>query len=81
MRPSLPGTVGTPALAAISRAAALSPIRRMTLPGGPDEDQARSLDGVRKIGVLGEEAVPWMHRIGLGLTRGGEDRVDGEIGL
>src|SRR5258705_1531 len=49
--------------------------------GWPDEDQALSLDGVRKIGVLGKEAVPWMHRIGLALTRGGEDRVDGEIGF
>ena len=49
--------------------------------GRPDEDQARSLDGVRKIGILGKEAVPWMHRIGLALTRGGEDRGDGEIGF
>ncbi len=53
----------------------------MTLPGGPTKIEARGLDGVRKIGVLGKEAVTWMHRVRFALARGREDRGDGEIGF
>ena len=70
-RPSLPGTVGTPACA--RRPCGQRPCR----PSGgssrlrPDENQAGRLDGVGEIGVLGEETVAGMD--GVDARRGGRE--------
>ena len=79
-RPSLPGTVGTPAFFATSRAATLSPIRRMTSPGGPTKVESRSFDGVGEIGLLGKEAVARWTPSAPAL-RGGQDGFDVQIGF
>ena len=53
--PSEPGTMGTPALRIVSRAAALSPIRSIAFFGRTDEMDVAGLADVGEIGVLRQE--------------------------
>ncbi len=47
----------------------------------PDPGHARIHDGAREIGVLCEEAVPGVHRIGAGTPCDAEDLLDDEVRL
>ncbi len=47
----------------------------------PDEHETGRLDGCGELGVLGEEAIARMNRIGAGRLGGGDDGVLVEIGL
>ena len=53
----------------------------MALAEGPMKGQPGSFDGFDEIGVLGEEAVARMDRIGAGALRRVEDAIDLEIAL
>ena len=46
-----------------------------------DEHQPRVAAGAREVGVLGEKAVARVNRVGAGLVRGVDDRLDVEVGL
>ena len=59
-----PGTIGTPASRMSSRARVLEPIASIALGRRADEDDARRLAGPREGGVLGEEAVAGVDRLG-----------------
>jgi hypothetical protein len=48
---------------------------------GADELQAGLAHGLREVGVLGEEAVARMDRLGLGLERRGDDLVAAQVAL
>ena len=67
--PSVPGTVGTPASRASVRAAALSPICSITAAVGPTNAMPALLARGGEVGVLGEEAVAGMDRVGARLLR------------
>ena len=60
---------------------ALSPIAVMRRGGRADEDEAGVRAGLREVGVLAEEAVAGVHRIGAGAARGLQQRVDAQVGL
>ena len=49
--------------------------------GGPDPDEAGVDDGAREVGVLGEEAVAGVHRVGAGPAGDREQLLDDEVGL
>ena len=66
---------------AIALAATFDPIVSITSGAGPTKREARGGDGPGEVGVLGEEAVAGMHGIGAGAQRGGDDRVDVEVGV
>ena len=63
----VPGTIGTPAACISSRALVLEPIASIALRGRADEDDARLVARAREGGVLGEEAVAGVDRLGAGL--------------
>ena len=71
--PSLPGRIGTPAFFAVSRATALSPIRRIDSGVGPMNVMPALADDLGEVGVLGEEAVAGMDGVGAGDLGGGDD--------
>ena len=48
---------------------------------GPDPHHAGVHDGLREVRVLGQEAIPGVHRVGAGALRDGDDLVDVQIGL
>ena len=75
-RPSLPGTVGTPALAAASRAATLSPIRRIAWAVGPTKISPAASTASANSAFSARKAIAGMD--GVGARRPGrcEDRVD-----
>ena len=77
-RPRLPGTVGTPAAAAASRAATLSPIRRMDCAVGPTKT-VRRLDRGGELGILGQKSIARMDGVGAGCPGRGENRIAVEI--
>jgi hypothetical protein len=49
--------------------------------GRADPDEARVDDLLREVGVLGEEAVARVHRVGAGAAGDGEDLGDHEVGV
>ena len=63
---SVPGTTGTPARIATSRAPVLLPISVDRFGRRPDERQARVAARARERGVLGEEPVAGMHGVRAG---------------
>src|SRR4051795_7805449 len=91
----VPGTIGTQASDMISRALVFEPIASIALGGGPmeknpassparaeggaDEDDPGLLAGAREGGVLGQEAVPGMDRLGAGLLGDLDDLLDHEV--
>ena len=77
----VPGTIGTPASRMISRARVFEPIASIALGGRADEDDAGLLAGAREGGVLGEEAVAGVDRLGAGLLGDLEDLVHREVAL
>ena len=62
-------------------AATLSPIAAIAVGRRADEDEAGSRDGLGEVGVLGEEAVAGVNRLGAGRSGGVEDRGDIEVAL
>ena len=79
---SLGGTearVGTPASLAAAIARALLPVRREHVGGRPDEGDAGVGAGLGEPGVLGEEAVARVDRVGPGADRDRDDRVRVEV--
>ena len=80
MVPSEPGTVGTPASFASRRAVALSPICRIWSARGPDERDVRRPAGLGELGVLRQEAVARVDRVGAGDLGGGDDVGDAQVG-
>ena len=54
----------------------LDRLRRRADPHQPGVDH-----GLGEVGVLGEEAVAGVHRVGAGLLRGGDDLLDVEVGV
>ena len=48
---------------------------------GTDEHHSRCRTGLREIGVLRQEAVPWMDRLRAGLTRHLDDAISAQIAL
>ena len=78
---SVPGTTGTPARMAASRAAVLLPIERDRFGRRPDERQPRVAARAREAGVLGQEPVAGVHRVRPRPPRGVDDRVDPEVAL
>ena len=77
----MPGTIGTPASCISSRALVLEPIASIARRGRPDERDARLLEPPREGGVLGQEAVAGMDRLGPGALDHLEQLVDVEVGL
>jgi hypothetical protein len=65
----------------IAFAPILLPMRRIASTGGTDEDEAGGGDALGEVGILGEEAVPRMDRVGARRACGFEDAVDLEIRL
>jgi hypothetical protein len=47
----------------------------------PDEHQTSVATGLREILIFGEKAIAGMNRIGSASLRGGNDRLDPQIGL
>ena len=78
-RPRLPGTVGTPAAAAASRAATLSPIRRMDCAVGPTKIEPGRLDRGGELGIFGKKSIARMDGVGAGCPGRGENRIAVEI--
>ncbi len=76
-----PGTTGTPAAIMRLRASTLSPIAVIAFGGGPMNVEAGLGAAARERGVLGEEAVPRMDRVGAARARRFEDVVDDEVAL
>ena len=59
-----PGTIGTPASCMISRARVFEPIASIALAGGPMKTMSASSQRGGEGGVLGEEAVAGVDRLG-----------------
>ena len=57
----------------------LSPIRRIVSARGPMNTKPRVLDLLGEVGVLGEEAVAGVDRLGVGDLGGADDRRDVEV--
>ena len=60
----MPGTTGTPARIAASRAAVLLPMSAIASGDGPMNVKPGVAAGARKRGVLGQEPVAGMHGVG-----------------
>ena len=58
-----PGVTGTPAATISLLAASFSPIARIAARRCANPDEAGGLNGFRKLGILGEEAVAGMDRL------------------
>jgi hypothetical protein len=56
-------------------------MRSIVSGGGADEDDAGAIAGACELGILRQEAVSRMQRLGAGLERRGDDGVDVEIRL
>ncbi len=77
-----PGTTGTPASTAIAPCGDLRPHSLDGLSRWPDERQIlRLVQADGEVGVLREEPVAGMHRLGAALSRSGKDRVNREIAV
>ena len=63
------------------RAVTLSPRSRIDCGLGPIQISPASMHGLGEVGVLGEEAVAGVDRVGAGLRGGVEDLVEHEVGL
>ena len=70
---SIPGTVGTPARAASSFAATLSPSSSIAAGGGPIQVTRA---GAREVRALGQKAVAGVHRGGPAARDGRQDALD-----
>ena len=77
----VPGTIGTPASFISSRARVFEPIASMASAGGPMKTMPGLVAGAREGGVLGQEAVAGMDRLGAGLLRDLEDLLDDQVAL
>ncbi len=77
----VPGTTGAPAASAARRALVFEPISSIASGGGPMKTSPASFDRARERGVLGEEAVAGVDRLGAALERGLDDAVDPQIAL
>ena len=77
----VPGASGAPTFSAMWRALTLSP--RFSIGAGrrADPDQPGVDDGLGEVGVLGEEAVAGVHRVGAGLLGDRDDLLDVEVGV
>ena len=60
----MPGTIGTPAAAISSRARVFEPIASIADAGGPMNVDPALLERRGEAGVLGQEAVTRVHRLG-----------------
>ena len=65
--------IGTPALFIRSRASVFEPIASIASGGGPIQVEPGRLDRAREVGVLGQEAVSRVDRLGAGGAGGLED--------
>ena len=79
--PSEPGTQGMPSRFAVRLASILSPIMRMCSAFGPMKAMLCSVEDLGEAGVLGQEAVAGMHRVGAGDLAGRDQRRDVEIAV
>ena len=77
---SAPSRVGRPAFLAAAMARALLPVRCSTDGGRPDEGDAGLGARLGEVGVLGEEAVAGVDRVGAGLDGGPHDPLGVEVG-
>jgi hypothetical protein len=77
---SVAGITGTPASMATRRALALSPSARMVSAFGPMKVMPRLVAGIDEIGVLGQQAVARVDRVGTAFLGDADDLVDREIG-
>ncbi len=64
-----------------SRAIVFEPIASIALAGGPMKVIPGLVEGAGEVGVLGEEAVAGMDRVGAGLFCGTDDLLDREVAL
>src|SRR4030088_2166021 len=81
IRPSLPGTVGTPARAAMMRAVALSPMARMVSGFGPMKTRPAFSTISAKSAFSDRKAIAGVHRVAAAVDRGLQHRVLVEIGF
>ena len=77
----VPATSGAPTFSAMWRALTLSPRVSIAVGRRADPDQPGIDDGLGEVGVLGEEAVAGVHRVGAGLLGDRDDLVDVEVGV
>ncbi len=77
----VPGTMGTPAACIAARAAVFVPHQLDGSRGRTDPREPCLLDGAREAGVLREEAVAGMDRLGAGAFRSLEKPLDDEVAL
>ena len=77
----VPGTIGTPASDISSRARVFDPIASIALAGGPMNTTPGLLAGLGEVGVLGEESVSGVDRLGPGLLGRLEDLLDVQVAL
>ena len=64
---AVPGASGAPIFSAMCRAVVLSPSAAIASGDGPIQVDAGVDDGLRELGVLRQEAVAGVHRVGAGL--------------
>ena len=76
----VPGATGTPAAAIRFRALILSPIAVIASALGPTQIRPCSAHGAGEVGVLRQEAVAGVDRLGAGRLRGGQDRLGVAVG-
>ena len=77
----VPGTIGTPAAAIVSRARVFVPIASIAAAGGPMKTMPSASQRAAKAGVLGEEAVARVDRLRARLARDRDDPVDVQVAL
>ena len=77
---SVAGITGTPAAIATRRALALSPSMRIVSARRPDEGDAGGGAGVDEVGVLGQQAVARMDRVGAAHLGDADDLGDRQVG-
>ena len=77
----VPGASGALAFSAMCLALALSPSASIAAGGGPIQVSPASMHGLGEVGVLGEEAVARVHRVGAGLLGDRDDLGDVEVGV
>ena len=77
----VPGASGAPTFSAMWRALTLSPRFSIARRRRADPDQAGVDHGLGEVGVLGEEAVAGVHRVGAGLLGDVDDLLDVEVGV
>ena len=77
----VPSTCGAPARCAMWRAETLSPSERIAWGGGTDPGEPGVDHGLGEVGVLGQEAVAGVHRVGTALAGDVEQLLDHEVGL